>query len=202
MKKIKRLAAIALVIIFTACSQNKETNEGSKAKDSSDDPAPEASAYSATFTVNNKTYTFSEVGAVGFQKQNSITLNATSGADGETLILTIVLKNIREGQQKFSEPGNSVGFTNDEENYSNAYKADCTDEDAVTDGTITITKLIDYTPEKDGRLEGNFEGQLSVTRSVPEYPCGNGKSSNRKTELVSVKGNFIAGYINTKEVPL
>jgi hypothetical protein len=207
MKKIQLLGAIALVMIFTACSQKKEANESSGAKDGTDVLAPDApvgdaSLYSATFIVNNKTYTFSEVGAVGFQKQNSITLNATGGAEGETLIFTIVLKNIREGQQKFSELGNSVAFTNDEANYSNAYKADCTDEDAVTDGKIIITKLIDYTPEKDGRLEGNIEGQLSITRPVQEYPCGNGKSSNRKTELVSVKGSFVARYINTKEVPL
>jgi hypothetical protein len=204
MKKIKLLGAIAFIMLFTACSQKKEANESGGAKDGTNVLAPDApvidtSSYSAMFTVNGKTYTFSEVGAVGFEKDNSITLNATSGAEGETLLFTIVLKNIKEGQQKFSDAGISVAFTNAEASYSNTYKADCTDANAVTDGTITISKLIDYTPQKDGRLEGNFEGQLSVTRSVLEYPCGNGKLSNHKTELVNVKGNFVSGYIKLKK---
>ncbi|MBC7935039.1 MAG: hypothetical protein H7Y86_06735 [Rhizobacter sp.] len=202
MGKIKCVVAVVFIILSTACSPNKKASEAEEAKDDAGASTPQASASSAIFTINGKTSTFRDVGAVGYQKENSITLNGTSGAEGETLLFTIVLKNIKEARQKFSEAGNSVAFTNAEANYSNSYKEDCTGKESFTDGTITITKLVDYTPEKDGTLEGNFEGQLSVTRSVSEYPCGNGKSSNSKTELVNVKGNFVAGYMNTKEVPL
>jgi hypothetical protein len=201
MKKIKWLGAVAFVILMAACAQNKASNEGSRAKDEADTSTPEPSTSSATFTINGKTFTCSEVGAVGYQKDNSIIINANSGADGETIAFTFELKGIKEGTQKFSAPGNAISFTTID-TYFSKYKSDCTDEDAVTEGTINITKLINYTPEKEGRLEGNFEGQLAVTRPVADYPCSNGKTANRKTELVTVKGNFAAGYINTKEVPL
>jgi hypothetical protein len=141
------------------------------------------------------------VGAIGYKKENSITINAHSNAAGETIFFTFVFKDISEGQKKFDAPGTTIEFTTSE-TYSNRYKADCTDEEKFTSGTITITRLIDYSPEKDGRVEGNFEGQLSVKRAVAPYPCGNGRSANSKTALVTVKGSFAGAYINTKEVPL
>jgi hypothetical protein len=202
LKKWLGLGSLSLLLL-TGCSDNKKTAETEEAKDDAQVSAPDAvSSSMATLTLGDKTYTFKEVGAIGYQKENSITVNATHGGDDDNAMFTLVIKTIKEGQEKFRAPGNAVQFTGAEGTFSNTYKDDCSGEDLISDGTISVTKLTDYATEKEGRLEGSFEGELAVTRPVPDYPCANGKTSNRKTELVKVKGSFKAGYINTKEVPL
>jgi len=202
MKKIKWLIAVAFIMFITGCNQNKKepgaVSEENKPVEAAE---PDQKKSFATFTINNKQFNCDEVGAVAYKKDNTIVISGKSGADGETIFFSFTLKDISEGQKKFNSAGNHIEFTT-AENYNNGYKADCSGDSAFTEGIVTITKLIDYTPEKDGRVEGNFEGQLSVTRQVAPYPCANGHSANSKTEMVTVKGNFTGGYINTKDVPL
>lgn len=201
MKKIKWSAAVAFTLLFTCCNESKkdpETVEENKTT-ATEEPAQIKSA--ATFTVNNKQYACVEVGAVADKKDNTIVITGRSGAEGETVFFSFTVNGIGEGQKKFNAAGSMIEFIAGE-TYVNSYKADCTGENTVTDGTVTITKLTDYTTEKEGRVEGNFEGQLAVTRPVAPYPCSNGHSANSKTEIVTVKGNFSGGYINTKDVPL
>jgi len=202
MKKIKWLVAVAFAVPITCCNQNKK-NTAAVSEDNKltavEEPVPITS--SATFTINNKKFTCGEVGAVAYKKDNSIVISGKSSAEGESIFFSFTLKEIGEGQKKFNTAGNVIEFTTTE-TFTNNYKDDCTGENTLTNGMITITKLVDYTAEKDGRVEGNFEGQLSITRPVAPYPCANGRTANNKTELVTIKGNFEGGYINTKDVPL
>ncbi len=192
---------MAFVLLLTNCAQNTKEPDAGVEENKAADEAPIQKTSTAVFTLNNQKYTCDEVGAVGDKKENSITINAHSNAADETIFFSFVLKGITEGQKNFDAPGTSIEFTATE-TCTNRYQADCTNEEKFTTGTITITKLIDYSPEKDGRVEGNFEGQLSVKRAVTPYPCSNGVSANTKTVLVAVKGSFSGAYINTKEVPL
>jgi hypothetical protein len=201
MKKIKWPAAVVFMLLITCCNESKKDTGPVEENKTAEAEEPKQTESSATFTVNNKQYACVEVGAVAYKKDNTIVITGRSGAEGETVFFSFTIKDISEGQKKFSAAGSIVEFTAGE-NYTNNYKADCTGENKVTDGTLTVTKLTDYTPEKNGRVEGNFEGQLAITRPVAPYPCGNGQPANSKTEIVTVKGNFTGEYINTKEVPL
>jgi hypothetical protein len=201
MKKIKWPAAVAFTLLFTCCNESKKAPETVEENTTAATEAPAQITSAATFTVNNKQYACVEVGAVADKKENTIVITGRSGAEGETVFFSFTVNGIGEGQKKFNAAGSTIEFTAGE-TYVNSYKENCTGENVVTAGTLTITKLVDYTPEKEGRVEGNFEGQLAVTRPVAPYPCSNGHSANSKTEIVTVKGNFSGGYINTKDVPL
>ena len=201
MKKIKWPAAVVFMLLFACCNQSKKDTGPVEENKTAEKEEPKQTESSATFTINNKQYACVEVGVVADKKENTIVITGRSGAEGETVFFSFTVNGIGEGQKKFNAAGSTIEFTAGE-TYVNSYKENCTGENVVTAGTLTITKLVDYTPEKDGRVEGNFEGQLAITRPVTPYPCSNGHSANSKTEIVTVKGNFAGGYINTKDVPL
>lgn len=204
MKKINQIkwtAAAAVILLFTSCNESKNKSVVVEERSTEATAAVLQIVSSATFTVNNKHYTCVEVSAVADKQGNTVVISGRSGAEGETVFFSFTVNGIGEGQKKFNAAGSIIEFTAGE-TYTNNYKEDCNGEKMVTDGNLTITKLTDYTPEKNGRIDGNFEGQLAITRPVASYPCGNGNSANSKTEIVTVKGNFTGEYINTKDVPL
>jgi hypothetical protein len=176
MKKIKWPAALAFTLLFTCCNENKKDAAVVEESTTTTTAAPVQIASAATFTVNNKQYACVEVGAVAYKKENSIVITGRSGAEGETVFFSFTVKGIGEGQKKFNAAGSMIEFTAGE-TYTSSYKEDCTGERKVTDGSLIITKLTDYTPEKDGRVEGNFfrttcHYTAGSTLSLRHWPFG------------------------------
>jgi hypothetical protein len=206
MKKADFLGFVAFLLLFTCCTENK------KAADPVGENKPvheetSANLSSAEFTINYKKFTCDEVGAVGFAKDNKILINGHSNDEGGNVAIIFSLEKIGEGQRKFNTAGNTIEVDVNE-SYSNIFKEDCSDEKLFTVGSVTITKLINYSTEKstestqNGWIEGNFEGKLSVTRPVAQYRCSNGNISTSKTEMVNIKGRFAGEFISTNDVPL
>lgn len=204
MKNLAFILSITLSINFFSCSENKNRTdtdnltEGSDDSESAQDTTSEQKS-TATFTINGTSYTCDEVRALVYNDQNVLLINAVKNGVEEIISFSFSLKNTGKGQQKFNEASTQILFSTPESTFTNTYKPDCSDIETHTEGTITITLLEDYTNEKEGKIEANFEGQVATTRQVDSYPCGNGKSSISKTEVVTVKGTLVGSYINANK---
>jgi hypothetical protein len=207
MKEFRYLFALVGIIFVGSCGQKNNTDQDSKASDienaeSSQEPA--ITSYSASFTINNKTYQCTDVGAVAIEKTNSLLIHASNNTDNEneTFSLTFEVAGIGTGAKKFDTTGNFVTFSGYNESYFSKYQDACSNSKSTTNGTLTLKSLKDYTPQVDGSFEAEFAGQMMREYEVPSYPCANGTTSNKKVEFINVKGSLKGGYINTKSVPL
>lgn len=144
--------------------------------------------FRATFTINGKTYTCDDVGGVGYTSDNKLNIQANKSDTDENIFFSFSLNKIGKGVQQFNTIGTEVVFTTPNQTFTNTYKPGCDDKEIYTEGTITITTLVNDTPDKDGRIEATFEGQVAYYQSVSTTPCG------LKQEIVKVKGNLIGLY--------
>jgi hypothetical protein len=204
MKKLIVILSITFLGVLFSCSERK--NSSGTADDTAiaaDTEATEDSTFeqksTATFIINGKTYTCNEVGALVYNDDNVLIINASKSGAEETVFFSFSIKNSGKGQQKFNATTTKIDFTTPESNFSNIYKPDCSDKETYTEGTITITLLEDYTNETEGKIEANFEGQVAHNLPVDSYPCGDGKSSNSKAEVVTVKGTLVGSFINANK---
>jgi hypothetical protein len=204
MKKLMVMVSITFFGVFFSCSERK--NSSATADDiavtadteATEDLTSEQNS-TATFTINGKTYTCDEVGALVYNDDNLLVINATKGSVEEIISFSFSLKNNGKGQQKFNATTTQISFTTPESTFSNIYTPNCSDKETYTEGAITITLLEDYTNEKAGKIEASFEGQVARNLPVDSYPCGNGKSSNSKVEVVTVKGTLVGSFINANK---
>jgi hypothetical protein len=208
MKKLQYLFAFISIIFIVSCGQNKNPQQISKEGDVQNAETPQEPAtksYSASFTINNKTYQCTDVSAVAVEKTNSLVIQARSNADNENeaFYFSFAINGIDMGTKKFDTAGNYGEFTEMEKfTYESNYIDDCTNLKSTTNGTITMKSIKDGTAEVEGSFEADFEGQMMKKYEVPSYPCANGTSTNKKIEFINVKGSLKGSYINTKNVPL
>jgi hypothetical protein len=208
MNKLQFLFAFTSVICIASCGKNKNPQQGGTPTDIQNAEAvqePGAKAYSAYFTINNKPYQCTEVGAVSFEKTNEMVIHANSEPDSanEVFDLTFTIKGIGTGIKQLDTAGNYGVFTDTNAyTYETSYTDDCTNSKSSTNCTIALKSLKDYTPEADGFFQADFDGQMMRKYEVPSYPCANGTSTNKKIEFIHVKGSLKGSYINTKSVPL
>ncbi|MFM9840379.1 MAG: hypothetical protein ACKVOQ_19085 [Cyclobacteriaceae bacterium] len=205
MKRLTVILSITFFVVLFSCSERKNSSG------TADDIAVNADTEvtedltseqksTATFTINGKTYTCNEVGALVYNDDNVLLISATKSNSDAIVFFSFSLKNSGKGQQKFSTTGIKIEFTTPEAVYTNTYKINCSDKEIIyTEGTITITLLEDYTNETEGKIEASFEGQLAPAHPVGSYPCGNGESSNSKAEVVTVKGTLVGSFINANK---
>jgi hypothetical protein len=200
MKKLTVILSITFFEVLFSCSERK--NSSSTVDDIAFNADTEATEdltseqkSTANFTVNGKPYTCSEVSAIGYEADNSLEITGTKGASEENTIIAFQLKKIGKGQQKFSTTGTRIEFTTPEATYTNTYTPDCADKEIYTEGTITIASLVNSANNEYGKIEASFEGQLARNQPVDTYPCGNGKTSISKAEVVTVKGTLVGNYL-------
>jgi hypothetical protein len=207
MKKLQCLFVFAAIIFIASCGQNNNTEQGGKTNDIENAKAsqePTAKSYSASFTINNKNYQCTDVSAIADEKNNEIVIQVRSNTDNEneTFYLALTINGIGTGPKKLDTSSNYVQFTGDNKSYESKYTDDCTNSKSSTNGTITVKSIKDGTAEAEGIFEADFEGQLMRKYEVPQYPCANGTSTNKKIEFINIKGSLKGSYINTKSVPL
>ncbi|MBC8112242.1 MAG: hypothetical protein H7Y04_14395 [Verrucomicrobia bacterium] len=156
------------------------------------------SRFSASLTIEGKTYVFTEnVNAVGRISENKLLIGSVAIKNGDLVSFSIEVKGIDANAKDFSTAKISVG-ANKEAFYNNYYPDCITKKQEYTKGSITIgsfTKPKTKTIGSSGVIKGTFEGQVAVIRSVAEYKCPNRGSQNTKVTIVPVSGSFEALYV-------
>jgi hypothetical protein len=156
--------------------------------------------FSALLTIEGKSYTFTEnVNAVGRISEGKLQIASVAFKNGEMVSFSIEVKGIDANTKDFSAPTSKISVGANKEVFYNNYYPDCvTKKQEYTSGSILIGSFVKPKTKaigSSGVVKGTFQGQVAVTRSVPEYKCPNRGSQNTKVTIVPVSGSFEALYI-------